>query len=78
MLAMMNNEFSCIFEETQSEDNLQVLKESFDTPDDVKRYKISCTIFNSRIREGASIVDHVLYMIELIEYLNKLGFFLHE
>ena len=57
---------------------LQVLRESFSTLDDVERYKTSCIIFNARIREGASVIDHVFYMIEQIEKLSKLGFFLHE
>ena len=60
----MNDEFSRKFEEAQLEDILKVLKESFDTPDDVKWYKTSCVILNARMREGASITDHVLYMIE--------------
>ena len=54
-----------------------MLNESFGTPDDVERYKISCVIFNARMR-GVSITDHVLYMIEVIECLSKLGFPLHE
>ena len=57
---------------------LKVLNESFGTPDDIERHKISCVIFNTRMREGASITDHALYMIEQIERLSKFGFFLHE
>ena len=57
---------------------LQILNESFGTPDDVERYKTSCAIFNAQIREEASVTDHVLYMIEMIEHLSKLDFFLHE
>ena len=30
------------------------------------------------MRDGASVTDHVLYMIEMIERLSKLGFLLHE
>ena len=30
------------------------------------------------MREGASITDHVLYMIKMIEHLSKLDFLLHE
>ena len=78
MLVVMNDEFSHCFENTQPQDILQILNESFSTPDDVERYKTSCAIFNARIREGASITDHVLYMIEMIEHLSKLDFFLHE
>ena len=55
-----------------------MLNESFDTPEDVKRYKTSCIIFNARMREEALVTDHVLYIIEQIECLNKLGFPLHE
>ena len=51
-----------------------MLKESFGTPDDVERYKVSSTIFNARMHDGTSITDHVLYMIEMIEHLDKLGF----
>ena len=41
-------------------------------------HKTSCAIFNARMKEGALVTDHVLYMIEQIERLNKLGFSLHE
>ena len=57
---------------------LQMLNKSFDTPDDIERYKTSCAIFIARMRERASVTDHVLYMIEMIECLSKLGFLLHE
>ena len=30
------------------------------------------------MREGASVTDHILYMIELVEHLSKLDFLLHE
>ena len=55
-----------------------MLKKSFGTLDDVERYKVSSAIFNARMRDGTSITDHVLYMIEMIERLGKLGFSLHE
>ena len=55
-----------------------MLKESFGTLDDVERYRVSSTIFNVRMRDGISVTDHVLYLIEMIERLDKLGFFLHE
>ena len=74
----MNNEFTQKFEEAQLEKIFQVLRDSFSTPDDVERHKTSCTIFNIWIRESVSISDHVLYMIEQIEKLSKLGFPLHE
>ncbi|XP_073117059.1 uncharacterized protein [Elaeis guineensis] len=64
MRAAMNDEFNRKFEDAQSDETLQVLNESFDTPDDVERHKTSCVIFNARMREGASIIDHILYMIE--------------
>ena len=66
ILAIMNDEFSHIFEETQSTDIIQVLKDSFGIPDDVERYKTSCSIFNTKLWEGASVTDHVMYMIEMI------------
>ena len=78
MLAAMNDEFSHKFEDAQLEKMLQVLNESFGIPDDIERHKTNYAIFNARIREGASITNHVLYMIESIECLSKLGFFLHE
>ena len=74
----MNDEFSRLFEETQPNDIIQVLKDSFGIPDDVERYKVSCTIFNTKLREGALVTDHVLYMTEMIEHLGKLGYPLHE
>ena len=30
------------------------------------------------MRDGALVTDHVLYMIEMIEHLSKLGFPLYE
>ena len=74
----MNDEFSRKFEEAQPKQILQMLKESFGTPDDVERYRVSSAIFNARMRDGTSVTDHVLYMIEMIKHLDKLGFFLHE
>ena len=64
MWASINDEFNQKFEEAQPEKMLQVLRDSFSTPDDVEQRKTSCTIFNIRMREGASVTDHVLYMIE--------------
>ena len=78
MLAAMNDEFSRKFEEAQPDEILQKLKKSFDTPDNVERYKVSCAIYNGKMSNGASITDHVLYMIEMIERLGKLGCPLHE
>ena len=54
-----------------------MLNESFDTPDNIERHKTSA-IFNARMREEVSVTDHVLYMIEMIKYLSKLGFLLYE
>ena len=53
---------------------LQVLKNSFGTSNDVEQYKTSYTIFNIRIREGASVTDYVLYIIEYYEYVIKTWF----
>ena len=78
MRASMNDEFSRKFEEAQPEKMLQVLRDSFGTPDDIERHKISCIIFNIQMRESASVTDHVLYIIKQIEKLSKLGFPLHE
>ena len=47
MLAIMNDEFSCRFENTQPQEMLQMLSDSFDMPDDVERHKTSCAIFNA-------------------------------
>ena len=55
-----------------------MLRDSFGTPDDVERHKTSYIIFNTRMREGAFVTDHILYMIEQIEKLSKLDFSLHE
>ena len=57
---------------------LQILNDSFGTPDDVERHKTSYAIFNARMRDGASVTDYVLYMIKMIERQSKLGFLLHE
>ena len=63
MLAAMSNEFSHRFEMAQPKDMLQVLEDAFGTPDDVERHNTSCAIFNAKMRDGASVTDHVLYMI---------------
>ena len=78
MLAVMNDEFSHHFKNALPQDMLQILNESFGISDDVERHKISCAVFSARMRKGASVTDHVLYMIEIIECLSKLGFPLHE
>ena len=57
---------------------LQMLNKSFGTLDNVERYKTSCAIFNTWMRKETSVTDYILYMIEMIEYLSKLGFLLHE
>ena len=60
----MNDEFSRKFEEEQSVKILQMLKESFGTLDDIEQHKNSYAIFNAYMREGASVTNHVLYLIE--------------
>ena len=67
MLATMNDEFSRQFKQAQPEEILQRLKESFSMPDDVERLRTSCAIYNTRMHEGVSVTDHVMYMIEQIE-----------
>ena len=74
----MNDELSHKFEDAQSEEMIQLLNESFSTLKDVKRYKTSYAMFNIRIWDRASIIDHVLHIIEQIEHLSKLDFLLHE
>ena len=54
------------------------MNKSFDTPENVERHKTSYAMFNPYMQEGASVIDHVLYMIEQIECLSKLDFLLHE
>ena len=44
----------------------------------MQRHKTSCAVFNTCIWEGASVTNHVLYMIEQIERLSKLSFLLQE
>ena len=78
MRAVMNDQFSHKFENAQLEDMLQVLNESFDTLDDIEQHKTNCAMFNARMRKGVSVIDHILYMIEQIEDLSKVGFSLHE
>ena len=64
MRAVMNDELNHKFKDAQPEKIIQKLNESFDILEDVERHKISCIIFNVRMWEGASVIDHVLYMIE--------------
>ena len=78
MLTVMIDKLSHRFKNAQLQNILQILNESFGTSDDVERYKTTCDIFKARLREGASITDHILYMIEMIECLSKLDFLLHE
>ena len=44
MRTAMNDEFNRKFEDAQPEEIIQMLNESFDTPEDAERHKISCTI----------------------------------
>ena len=74
----MNDELSRKFEDAQPEKMIQILNESFGTFKDAKRHKIFCIIFDARMREGASVTNHVLYMIEQIECLSTLSFSLHD
>ena len=74
----MNDKLSHKFEDTQPEEMIQILNESFDTPEDAERHKISYEVFIARMWEGALVTNHVLYMIEQIERLSKLDFLLHE
>ena len=78
MRAAMNDELSRKFEDTQSEEMIQILNESFGTSEDVERQKTSCAVFNAHMWEGVSVTDHVLYMIKQIECLSKLDFSLYE
>ena len=78
MRAIINDELSHKFDDVQSEEIIQILNESFSTPKDAERYKTSCTVFNVRMRERASVIDHVLYMIKQIEHPTKFGFSLYE
>ena len=55
-----------------------MLKESFSAPDNVERHKTSYAIFNAHMREGASVIDHVLYLIEQTDRLSELDYPLHE
>ena len=64
MRAAMNDELSHKFKNMQLEDMIQILNESFSIPKDAERHKTSCVVFNAHMREGASVFDHVLYMIE--------------
>ena len=51
MRVAMNDELSHKFEDVQPKKIIQILNESFDTPEDVKRYKISHAVFNTHMRE---------------------------
>ena len=47
MLTVMNDKFSCRFDNAQPQDILQILNESFGMSDDVERHKTNCAIFNA-------------------------------
>ena len=49
MKAAMNDELGHKFEDVQSEEIIQILNESFGNPEDAKRYKTSCAVFNARM-----------------------------
>ena len=55
MRAAMNDELSCKFEDAQPEEIIQILNESFGTPEDVERHKTSCTVFNVRDRKSTRL-----------------------
>ena len=74
----MNDKHRRKFEDAQPEEIILILNEFFSTPKDAERHKTFCTVFNAHMREGASVTDHVLYMIAQIERLSQLGFLLHE
>ena len=74
----MNDELSHKFKDAQLEEIIQMLNESFSTPEDAERHKTSCAVFNAYIREEASVTNHVLSMTEQIERLSKFDFSLHE
>ena len=74
----MNDELSRKFEDAQLEQIILMLNESFRTIEDKERHKTFSAVFNIRMREGASVINHVLYMIEQIKYLSRLDFSLHE
>ena len=78
MRAAINDELSHKFVDAQLDEMIQILNESFDIFVNAERHKISYTMFNAHMQEGASIIDHVLYMIEQIECLIKLDFLLYE
>ena len=78
MLATLNDEFSRRFEQAQPDEILQRLKECFHTLDDVEWYRVSCAIYNAKMSDSSSITDQVLYMIEMIEWMDELGYPLHE
>ena len=60
----MNDELSRKFEYAQPKEMIQMLNESFGTLEDAEKHKTSCKVFNARMREEASVTNHVLYMIE--------------
>ena len=74
----MNNELRYKFEDAQLEEIIQILNESFGTPEDAEGHKTSYTVFNAHMREETSVIDHVLYMIEQLECLSKFDFPLYE
>ena len=49
MRVAMNDELNRKFEDAQPEKMIQMLNESFDTPEDVERHKTSCAVFNARM-----------------------------
>lgn len=78
MLDMINDEFSHRFENAHPKEMIQVLNKSFGILDNIKRHKTSYAIFNARMRDGATIIEYVLYMIVMIELHSKFEFPLHE
>ena len=51
MRTAMNDVLSRKFEDAQPEEMIQMLNESFDISEDIKRHKTSCAVFNARMRE---------------------------
>ena len=45
--------------------------------DDVEWYGVSYAIYNTKVPDGGSVTDQVLYMIEMIERMVELRYPLH-
>lgn len=73
MLASMNSDLQKQFENMNTFDMVNELKNLFQKQARVERYETTKSLFSCKLPEGASVSPHVLKMIGYIDHLQRLG-----